>query len=249
MALIAFAGLIGLFGSSTAADIPSHMLWDVNPAPGYVQAFPIGNGRLGAMLYGGLDNDLIQLNEDSIWSGAWSNRVNPKAKEAFPRVRSLMDQGDITAAGKEIENNMASQPDNPRAYQPAGDIKITVNHNSASNYNRTLDLSTGVFRVSYDYEGARYTRRAVANDPLGVIGLEYTSDQSGKISMDITMTRDQGASGAEYTNEGGVIRGTGTADDSYTFTSSLELSRVEVQCIPSPKVPEILTYYRYTNFR
>jgi hypothetical protein len=123
----------------------------------FASAIPIGNGRVAAVNYGNAE-ERLNLNENSIWSGPWTDRANRNSKNALSSIRSQLTSGQITAAGQNTLNNMAGNPTSPRQYNPLGDLTISFGHgNTGSNYFRYLDTYEGRSFVSYVYNGVNYT--------------------------------------------------------------------------------------------
>lgn len=156
-------------------------LWYRRPAAKWVEALPIGNGRLGAMVFGGIGVERLQLNDDTLWSGGPKDWNNPKAKAALPEVRRLI------AAGKFAEaDQIAKQMMGPytQSYLPLGDLHLTFEHGDVArgSYRRALDLRDGVASVRYDIGGVTYTREAIASHPAGVIALRLTASRPGMLT-------------------------------------------------------------------
>jgi hypothetical protein len=122
----------------------------------YAAALPIGNGRLGATVYGTADENLA-LNENSIWSGPWQDRANRQSAEALDSIRNQLVAGDITSAGQNVLNSMAGDPTSPREYNPLGYMTLSFGHEEMSDYFRYLDTYQGNAFVSYVYDGINYT--------------------------------------------------------------------------------------------
>ncbi|KAF2167617.1 glycoside hydrolase family 95 protein [Zasmidium cellare ATCC 36951] len=217
--LTAFVAIFLLADRALAEDNPSSLLWYSAPASGFNSALPIGNGRIGAMIYGRIDQEIVNMNEDSIWSGGFTNRINPNAKAAFPRIRSKMDVGDLTAAGDDWLQNMTGVPTSPRRYQAACNLTIEVGHGSVQDYNRTLDVSTGLQYVKYTYNNMSFERRAVASTPANVVAFHYNGSQPGAINLTVALQRSQGNVSTTYDNGLILLRGAGTDDNMYTFTA------------------------------
>ena len=138
-------------------------LWYQKPADEWEEALPLGNGRLGAMVFGQIQKEQIQVNEESIWYGKRRERINPDAKENLPKIREYIRNGQIQKAQKLMSLAMTGCPYGERMYQPLGEIsiemdlpeeKIEKDADSAINttYYRELDLSKAVCHVQYDCE-------------------------------------------------------------------------------------------------
>lgn len=200
-------------------------LWYAQPGNDIHDAIPVGNGRLGALVYGHVDEERISLNEDSIWSGGFANRVNPNSLEALGEVRRFMDNDQLSAANDAYLDGIAAKPDQQRMYQPAGQLIISTGHSSdgIQGYNRSLDLSTSVASVAYESDGVQYTREAVGNYPTGVLAFRFAADQPGSVSLTVTLERDEGVFSTEVEGDSVLLSGHGTDDENYTFVSGLRI--------------------------
>ncbi len=122
----------------------------------FKSALPIGNGRLGAVVFGTGVEKLV-LNENSVWSGPWLDRANPNSKNAVPAIRKMLLSGDLTGAGQSAMNNMAGNPTSPRAYHPLVNMAMDLGHGSGiSSYTRWLDTLQGTAGVNYTHSGINY---------------------------------------------------------------------------------------------
>src|SRR4051812_31112523 len=120
----------------------------------WVRALPVGNGRLGAMVFGGIVHERLQLNEDTLWAGRPYDPVNPDAKTALPEVRRLLAERNYREAEALVEAKVMSKPLTQMPYQTVGDLALTFPEvESAENYRRELDLATATARVSYTSGG------------------------------------------------------------------------------------------------
>jgi len=152
----------------------------------WLEALPIGNGRLGAMVFGGITNERLQLNEDTLWSGGPSEWNNPQAQSVLPQVRDLISAGRYTEA-----DALSKQLQGPftQSYQPLGDLALTFDHAlPATEYLRELDLDTALASVSYRVGTATFRREALASAPDNSIALHLTCDQPGQISVIASLT-------------------------------------------------------------
>jgi alpha-L-fucosidase 2 len=172
--------LMGWFAVLVGVAQPLVLPYD-QPAAVWTEALPIGNGRLGAMVFGGIATEHLQLNEDTLWSGAPTDWNNPGAKEMLPQVRAALLAGDYvkaTALSKKMQGPYT------QAYQPLGDLRLTFpGTDDATAYARTLDLDRAVATVRYSIGDATYTREVFSSFPDQVIVVRLTCDQPGKISF------------------------------------------------------------------
>ena len=129
-------------------------LWYEQSASEWEEALPIGNGRLGAMVYGGTDAERIQLNEESMWYGGRVDRINPDFKENLPLIREYLDQGQIAGAEQLMDKAMTGCPDSMHPYQTLGEINFTfygIDRQGVTDYTRTLDLDRAVARTERNF--------------------------------------------------------------------------------------------------
>lgn len=158
------------------------------PAEDFNWALPVGNGRIGGMIFGDPAEEIIKLNEDSIWSGGPRHRVNPDAQEGLAEVRELLKAGDIPAAEKTAFEKLQGVTPNSRHYMPLGDLKIEMKlAGRARDYSRTLDISEAVSRISFTVNDVKYTREVFVSAPDEVMVIHITSDQPGTIDLDCSI--------------------------------------------------------------
>lgn len=212
--------------SARAATDASTVLWYGSPAEEFNEALPIGNGRLGGMVYGYTENERISLNEDSLWSGGFMDRINPDSVETIPKVMDEFDSGNITEAGNLFLSGMTSNPTDLRAYQPLCDLLLDFGHSndSVSAYNRSLDVTTGNADVHYIYENQTHHRQAIANYPSGVLALKLWSSQPGGTNFNVSLTRSQNMTSISADDEGVItLEGTSSKDNSIKFTAQARI--------------------------
>jgi alpha-L-fucosidase 2 len=155
------------------------------PAKDWNEALPVGGGRLGAMIFGGVERERLQLNEDTLWSGSPQEWNRPEAAEKLPEIRRLVAEGKYEEAdmlGKAMLGPYA------QAYMPFGDMYLHFEHGDYTEaYERILDLEQGVVRVEYTIGGVRYTRETFASYPGRVLAVRITCDQPEMLSLKISM--------------------------------------------------------------
>src|SRR5262249_11653565 len=144
----------------TLCAAPNNLvLWYRQPAEKWTEAIPIGNGRLAGMVFGKTDHERIQLNEDSIWAGARTDRTNRAALKSLPEIRRLLFAGQPLQAEALAAKTMLGIPLRLPPYQPLGDLWLNFsNAGEVTEYRRELDLDTGMVRITYTAGGAHYTR-------------------------------------------------------------------------------------------
>lgn len=168
------------------------VLWYRHPAQRWGDALPVGNGRLGAMVFGGVDKERIPVNEDTIWNGKRHDRINPEALKALPEVRRLLFEGKPREAEALEEKSMMGIPNRQPPYQPLGDLKIEFSgHENPADYHRELNLATGIVRVNYKIGGAAFTREVFSSAPDQAIVVRVSCDKPGQVSLRATLTRSQ----------------------------------------------------------
>ncbi len=166
-------------------------LWYRQPAVKWEEALPIGNGRLGAMVFGGVQEERLQLNEDTIWAGEKRDRNNPNGAKAIVEVRRLLLAGKVKEAEELADKHIISMPRRMPPYQPLGDLKLRFfGQENATDYRRELDLEAGLARVTYKVGATTFTREVFASAPDQVIVVRLTADKPGRISFAATMTRE-----------------------------------------------------------
>ena len=214
-----------LTGQAPAASPLS--LWYRAPATEWVGALPVGNGRLGAMVFGGVGHERLQLNEDTLWSGRPYDPVNPEAREALPEVRRLLAAGMYRDAATLVTRKVMARPLAQMAYQTLGDLSLTFPQaESVDGYRRDLDLATATARVSYVAGGVRLTREVFASAPDQVIVVRLTADRPGQISFEARLQTPQRAT-IEATDAGDLVMrgvngdGAGTTADGRPMTGAL----------------------------
>ncbi len=162
-----------------------------SPAREWNEALPIGNGRLGAMIFGDPCAERLQLNEDSLWHGGPRDRHNPDALTHLPEIRKLLFEGKLKEAERLAALALTAIPETQRHYVPLGDLFLNFEHAAEiADYERQLDLSEAVVRVSYTAGGVKFNRELFASYPDGAIVIRLTADAPGQISFTARMGRE-----------------------------------------------------------
>ncbi len=170
-----------------AAD-DAHLLWFDRPAEQWTEALPVGNGRLGCMVFGGTSEARYQFNEDTLWNGKPHSYAHKGAAKHLPEIRRLLFEGKQREADRLAAKEFMSVPLHQCAYQPFGDI--ILRHRDAAeakNYRRSLDLRTATAVTEYDVGDARFTRRTVASHPDQVIAIQLTTTKPGSLNIEVTL--------------------------------------------------------------
>jgi len=164
-------------------------LWYEQPASSWVEALPIGNGRLGAMIYGGESTDHIQFNEETLWTGRPHDYSHEGASEYLGTIRKLLWEGKQKEAEKLALEKFMSVPLHQEKYQPFGDLWLEfANHDSITEFRRELDIANAICRTTYMTGGKRYTREYFASHPANLIVIRLLSDNRRSLSFDLKMT-------------------------------------------------------------
>jgi alpha-L-fucosidase 2 len=197
------------FVGDVAPPVSNLSLWYRRPADTeWVRALPVGNGRLSAMVFGGVVNERLQLNEDTLWAGAPYDPVNPDAKDALPEVRRLLAAGQYADAARLASQKVMAKPLAQMPYQTLGDLMLTFPAADAvENYRRDLDLKTATTHVSYIMNGVAYTREVFASAPDQVIVVRLTADKPGQISFEARLQTPQRATVQVASNGDLVMQG------------------------------------------
>ncbi len=181
----------------TRADAPPPAspltLWYRQAATNWNEALPVGNGRLGAMIFGGIAEERIQLNENSLWDGYLRDTTNPKAILALPRIRQLLFDGK-NAEATELAKDLLGIPPGVKSYQILANLRLSFPASDVmSDYQRALDLETGIATVTYRIGETRYTRRIFASAPHQLIVVRLTADHPRQLSVIARLDRPANA--------------------------------------------------------
>lgn len=188
-----------IIATAPKAVAPNLMRYD-QPASGWSKALPLGNGRLGAMVFGGVAEDRFQLNEDSLWSGGPQDADNPEALAALPEVRRLLFEGkyfeaEALANKKSVCIGAGSGHGNGSklpygSYQTLGDLRLLFpRHDAYTAYSRSLDLGTATTRTAYMVDGVAFEREAFVSAPHQVLAVRLRSSRPGALSFTATLNR------------------------------------------------------------
>lgn len=190
VALGAMAALGTRDSSATADSLPKAAplrLWYRQPAKQWTEALPIGNGRIGAMLFGGVARERLQLNEDTLYAGGPYDPSNPDARSALPRVRALIAAGRFAEAQALADEILMARALRMPSYQTVGDLILTFGTSSfAQSYVRELDLDSACAMVRFQRDGVTYTRESFASAVDQAIVMRISADRPGAISLRAT---------------------------------------------------------------
>lgn len=163
-------------------------LWYTKSAQKWTEGLPIGNGRLGAMIFGGVENDRIQFNEETLWNGAPNDYAHKGAYQYLGQIRQLLFDGKQKEAEDLAMNEFMSVPLKQKTYQAFGDLNLHFpNQETFTNYYRDLDLKNAVCRVSYKSNGVNFTREYLSSFPDQVIAIRLTADRAKALNFSLDM--------------------------------------------------------------
>lgn len=170
------------------------LIWFDQPAQNWNEALPIGNGRLGGMIFGCARQEKIQFNEDSVWYGGPRDRNNPDALRHLPLIRKLLFEGRLKEAHRLSETAFSGTPRSQRPYLTAGDFCIQVDHpqGELSHYRRELDLEKAIAVTSYQYGGVTFTREVFCSYPDQVMVIRLEADRPGALTLTSRFERQKG---------------------------------------------------------
>ncbi len=213
-------------------------VWLDTPGTQLFESTPLGNGRLGAALYGGIVNERIVLNENGMWSGSPQEADRPDAHKALPEIRRLLLEGKNAEAEALVNANFtcagagsgrgvgANVPFG--CYQTLGDLLLTFTHASASapveNYRRELDLAEAIGRLTYEQAGVRFVREAFVSKPAEAIVIRLAADRAGQISFDARLSRPERFS-VETAGADGLLM-SGQLNDGYGGTNGVRYAAI-----------------------
>jgi alpha-L-fucosidase 2 len=163
---------------------PSTVIWLSKPAAKWEEALPVGNGRLGAMIYGGVNEAIIQLNEDTYWSGGPYSTVHKGGHEKLKEIQQLVFDQKMLAAHNLFGRHLMGYPVEQQKYQSLGNLNLQFDHGKDfSNYKRWLNLETGVSGVEYTVDGKQFRQEILSSHPDQVIAIRITCNTPGSITF------------------------------------------------------------------
>ena len=177
--------------ADVAAQDDSYLkLWYTKPAKQWVEALPVGNGRLGAMVYGDPLKELIQLNENTVWAGSPYRNDNPDARESLSEVRKLIFEGKYKEAQDIVNQKFISKISNGMPYETMGNLRLVFpGHENYSDYYRELDIEKAVVSSRYTSGGVKYETSIFSSFPDQILIVRLSADKPGSISFSATLDR------------------------------------------------------------
>jgi alpha-L-fucosidase 2 len=204
--------IVALSPDARAQQGAANVLFYTHPAREWNQALPLGNGRLGAMVFGNVIGERIQLNENSLWMGGPRDTNNPDALKHLAEVRRLLFAGMPVEAYAVAEKFSMGSPFRLESYQSLGDLRLTFEHDGTpADYRFELDIDSAIARLSYRLGTVRYTREVFASYPAQAIVMRVTADAPEKITVSAWIDRLQDATtevaGNDRLNLAGALGG------------------------------------------
>src|SRR5688572_24574848 len=210
-------GRLGI--AEAAMQEPQHplRLWYRQPAATWNEALPIGNGRLGAMVFGGVDTERLQLNEDTVWAGEKRDRLNPAGPQAVKEVRRLLAEGKAAQAEALADKAIIATPRRMPPYQPLGDLGLTFSPApGASGYQRELDLREAVVRIRYTIADTTFTREVFSSAVDQAIVVRLTKSGPATLNFSARLTRQRDAASRADGSSRIVLEGQAIVDPAST---------------------------------
>jgi len=200
-----------LCASAFAQPKNDFTLWYDKPAEKWVEAMPLGNGRLGVMLYGNPAHEELQLNEETLWAGGPNNNPNPKAKEALPRIRQLIFDGKYVEAQRLCDSAIQARGvdlNSGMPYQPVGSLWLTFDgHEKFTDFYRDLDMETAVASVRYKVGKVEFRREVITSFPAQVVVVRLTASKSAQLNFTMQLSSPQQSAIRAQGNSSLVLEG------------------------------------------
>lgn len=186
---IFLSNVLMLLGTMEVFSSVPLKLWYNHPAQSWIEALPLGNGRIGTMVFGDPQHEEYQLNEETVWCGSPYNNVNTKAKDALPVIRNLIFSGKNMEAQNLAGPAICSTGSNGMPYQTVGSLRLDFqNIDNYSNYYRDLDIENALSTIRFESNGVKYTREAFTSFADQLLIIHLTASQKGKISFNAHFT-------------------------------------------------------------
>jgi alpha-L-fucosidase 2 len=218
LALALEAGAGSLQQEAAAVQSPATRIWYTHPADTWENALPVGNGRLGAMVFGKIDEEQIPINEDTCWSGGPYSTTVEGGYKALPEIRKLIFDGDLVRAHRLFGRSLMGYPVEQQKYQSLGSLVLKLAAGGeVKAYRHELDLDTAVATTTYEQGGVRFTREVFVTPVDQVIVVRLTADAPGRVSVTLQLRGDRNQAHSNYAtdyfrmdgagNDGLVVRG------------------------------------------
>jgi alpha-L-fucosidase 2 len=193
-----FLMLLFFCGQATAQE---NILWYKQPARAWTEALPVGNGRMGAMVFGHPSRERIQLNEETVWAGTRINDLNPGSRANLSTIQQKLLEGSNQEAYDLTKKHMLGTPPRIRSYQTLGDLYIQFADTIVRNYRRQLDLSTAVHTTTYELQRSTIKETVFMSAPDNIMVVRLHSSNSGGINARISLEREKDAATSASGNQ------------------------------------------------
>ncbi len=180
---------------------PATVLWFKKPASIWEEALPVGNGRIGAMVFGQYDEEKIQFNEETYWSGGPYSTVVKGGYKKLPEIQEYLFNGEPLKAHKLFGRALMGYPVEQQKYQSLANLHLFFKKDSVSNYTRTLDLKTGIVTIQYTFKGVTYTREILSSTVDQCIVIRITADKPSSISFDAELRGVRNSAHSNYATD------------------------------------------------
>lgn len=217
-------------GTAIAAGPPGSdanplKLWYTSPATEWLQALAIGNGRLGAMVYGRTTTEQLQLNEDSIWANGPHDYADPNNKKILPKIRRLIAKKQYLDAQNLADAHFMSRPSKKMQYQPIDYLNLAfpnIDAAAVSAYRQKLDLTTTITSINYEHTKIQYTHKVFVNHPTQILIMRLTASERATLTFDTTYSTEQAATPAAYDDQ--TLALNGISNDTKKLTGSVKFT-------------------------
>lgn len=190
--IILFFSILNSLGAQEQNQPSDLKIWFTKPAENWNEALPVGNGRLGVMVFGGIENERLQLNEESVWTGQPRWDANPDALQNLPKVRQLLFEGKYKEAEKLAQGGILGsfRRDNASSYQTLGDLTLDFGSlRGVTNYRRELDIEEAVATVKYTVGQVNFTREIFSSAPDQALVVRLAADKQGALTFTLRLSR------------------------------------------------------------
>lgn len=181
---------------------PATIMWYNQPAEQWEDALPVGNGRIGAMVFGKYGEEKIQLNEETYWSGGPYSTVVKGGYKKLPEIQKAIFDGEPIKAHQLFGRHLMGYPVEQQKYQALANLHLFfTDQDTATHYRRSLDLKTGLISVSYKVDGVTYKREVIASAPDQTIAIRLTADKPGRISFEAQLRGVRNSAHSNYATD------------------------------------------------
>lgn len=199
-------------------------LWYKQPAKLWVEALPVGNGRMGAMIFGGVAHERIQFNEQTVWTGAPHDYAHHGAVQYLPQIRRLLFDGKQKEAEDLAMQEFMSEPLRQKAYQAFGDLLLDrpdLPESEVTGYRRDLNLDTAISSVEYTLRGVTYRREVFASYPAQAVVVRLSASRPGSVAFEATLKSAHDGSRVAVDSAGGIVMSGAVAESAIQFEARL----------------------------